>query len=503
MSRIWIGELEVGQKVEMIVRVVRADVQHKKNGAPYLVLTFADRTHKIAAIRWKPSSHECETLPKIKFAHVIGEVQEYNEAQQLVLSSPLTDMGLPDDLSDFLACSPLALSELQSRLHYHIASVRDHRLNALLHSIFVEDKKISSAFAEHPAALENHHAYRHGLLHHTLEVVDMVAAMADQQQQWGGYPVCRDLAVTGALLHDIGKTEEMQEQDFTYEFSAAGSLLGHITLGAVYVARKVAKLRREMIFPEELEQMLLHLISSHHGKGEWGSPKAPMTAEAILIHMADKTSTDLYFVQEAREQAIHGKAFVKQRKLESGFGGVGRFVFVGDVSALEFVDNKSTAEVHSHAFPIPREFRLPILRLINTDEAKNTGIFTRSLPLVGKIAAGQPILHSDSFEGHAHVEASALGSGKGDCYLLRVRGDSMIGDGIMDDDLIVVRHQEHADFGDLIVALLDDEGATVKRLTLEKGKVFLLPSNPAHQPIPVSDLACLKIQGRVIGIARH
>ena len=501
MSRLWISELEVGQKVEMTVRVVRASVQRTRTGEPYLYLTLADRTSKIAAKRWKPSPYECEALPAIKYAQIVGEIQEYNEEQQLVLSSPLLDIGLPDDLSSFFACSPIVLPELQLRLHHHLASVRDARLKALLQSIFVADKKVAAEFAEYPAALDNHHVFRHGLLHHTLEVVDMVAALSDKQQYWGGQFVFRDLAVTGALLHDIGKAEEMREQDFTYEFSGAGSLLGHITLGTVYVARKIAKLRRNMAFPEELEHMLLHLISSHHGKGEWGSPKPPMTAEAILIHMADKLSVDLHLVQEARTQAIGDKAFVKQRKLDSGFVGTGRYVFVGDMNALRLLNDEPAVEEQTQAYPIPREFRLPVLRLVSIEEAEDSATFMRSLPLVGRIAAGQPILHTDSIEGHICVEASALGSGKGDYYLLRVCGDSMTGDDIADGDLIVVRHQEQAEFGDLVVALLE-EGATVKRLIQGKGGVILMPSNPAHQPISVPDFSSLRIQGRVVGIAR-
>jgi 3'-5' exoribonuclease len=507
MSRQCINELEIGHKVDMEVRIVAADVRNKKNGEPYLALTLGDCTGEIEAKHWKLNLKECEAVAMVQFAQVVGNAREYNGAIELHLTQAPRDLGLPQNMSDFLKCSPLSLDELHSRLHQHIASVQDVRLNALLRSIFTEDKEKSEAFMEYPAALGMHHAFRHGLLHHTLEVVDMVAVMADQQIRWGGHPVCRDLAVSGALLHDIGKVEEMQEQNFSYEISEAGSLHGHIMQGAIYVTRKIAKLkhkRPDISFSKELEQMLIHLICSHHGKGEWGSPRPPMTAEAVLIHMADKTSADLYYMEEMHKKAVNGKTVVKQSKLENGFGGQGRYVFVGDMGTLEMIGHEIDGQEEPLAFPIPREFQLPILRLISTDEAEDLRISTRNLPLVGKIAAGQPLLHSDCLDGHLSVEASGLGNGKGLYYLLRVRGDSMTGDGIFDDDLIVVKQQDDADFGDLVVALLmdEDEGATVKRLVQIAGQVFLMPSNPAYPPIPVSDRSALQIQGRVIGIAR-
>lgn len=505
MSRLWIRDLNVGQNVQLEVCILRGEVLKTRNGDDYLALTLSDCTDKIAAKRWKPSTVECETVATVRFARVWGKVDKYEEKPQLVLSRPLQDIGMPADLTDFHRSSPLPLAVLKARLHDHIASVRDPRMHALLEAVFVEDTMFSAAFLEYPAALDNHHAFRNGLLHHTLEVTDVVAATADKQQHWGGKPLHRDLAITGALLHDIGKIEEMRQENFIYEFSDAGSLLGHITLGTIYLARKIAHVRHKkgVGFPAELEQMILHLVSSHHGKGEWGSPKAPMTPEAIVLHMADKTSADLYFIQEARSEADGSKRFVRQRKLDSGFGGVGRFVFVGDMEALRLPDAEVRPVAEPESYPIPKEFRLPVLRLVETAEDESDAhIVTRSLPLYGKIAAGQPLLHSANQEGELRVDVTALGSGRSNYYLLRVQGDSMAGDGIQDGDLIVVRHQEYADYGDLIVALLEDEGATVKRLVREKDRVFLMPSNPMHAPIPVPDPTQLQVQGRVVGIAR-
>jgi len=502
MSRQWIDELEIGQHVDIEVRVVKAEVRSTKNGDPYLDYTIADRTDTIVAKHWSPATQEHQTCSTIRFARVLGKVEEYHGKRQIKLTRSLLDIGLPDDLSDFLTCSPIPVEELRSRLDHYIASVRHSRLNALLRSIFIEDTRRAKAFMEYPAALNNHHAFRHGLLHHTLEVTDMVAAIADRQQRWGGQPLHRDLAITGALLHDIGKLDEMEEQDFSYTISGSGSLLGHIMQGSFYVLRKIVKLRNTMLFSERLEEMVLHMICSHHGQGIWGAPKPPMTAEAILVHMADKASADLYYMEDAKKLAASGQSIVKQSKLDDGFGGKGRYVYVGDMGISEDVYEEVLREDRPLDFSIPEELKLPILRIITGDQIAHSDVLTHSIPLFGKIAAGQPLEYIDDPSEQFCVETSPLCNSKGKHYLLQVSGDSMTGDGILDGDLIVVRHQDHADNGDLVVAQLRDEGATVKRLAQKGGRVFLMPSNPTHLPIPVPNILDLQIQGRVVGIAR-
>src|SRR5579871_513186 len=321
MSRQWIKQLAKGQTVSINVCILHGVVKPTQNNGNLLSLTLCDRTGKIAAVRFQPSDDECEQLATIRYALVRGMVGEYNGKRQIKLSHPLKDIGVPDDLDDLLPCSPVPLPELLARLQSHIASVTEPGLNALLHAVLLENKKLSDRFAQFPAALTYHHAFRHGLLQHTLEVTDVVSAVVDRQHHWRGNPILRDLAVAGALLHDIGKVEEMDQHNHVYEFTPEGNLLGHILLGNLSIARAIARLRKSGIpFSPELEHHLLHLISSHHGKGEWGSPKAPTTMEAVLLHIADKTSTDLYFLQEARSEAEEGITFVKQGKLDSGFG---------------------------------------------------------------------------------------------------------------------------------------------------------------------------------------
>ena len=324
LRRVWIRDLEPGQNVRLQAQVRSVDIRKTKAGSLYLVFTLGDKTGTISAMLWGQGASDCRDLQRVRFAEVHGDVGEYRGRLQLNLAAHPRELSTPDDLSDFLQCSPLPLAELQARLFHHIHSVENGYLHAVLIEVFENNRRLSTRFMEHPAAQSMHHAFRHGLLHHTLEVTDLVASMAERQSRWGWRAVNRDLVVAGALLHDIGKTQELEEADHRYRYSPGGELLGHITLGHLIAARAIAKVRKRSGFPEALEHMLLHLISSHHGNSDWGSPEPPKTMEALLLHAADKTSADLYYFHEAAKQVGEDEQFAKQFKLDPGFSGSGR-----------------------------------------------------------------------------------------------------------------------------------------------------------------------------------
>jgi 3'-5' exoribonuclease len=495
----WISDLKVGQNVHLPVHIVSAEVRNF-NGGRRLDLTLCDKTGTIQAVLWNVQPADLPILQQIRFANVCGDVKEFRDRPQLALTAPPQDIGTPADLSDYLACSPIALPELETRLFRHIDAVENGTLHALLLEVFQRDTELSARFKVLPAAVTMHHAFRHGLLHHTLEVTDLVASMSESQSRWGWRVVNRDLAITGALLHDIGKAHEIDDTGNRYRFSAGGELLGHIALGLLIVARAAAKVHKRQGFPKLLEVMVLHLIASHHGKGEWGSPEPPKTMEALLLHMADKTSADLFYFHEAAAQAGEDDRFAKQFKLDSGFGGDSRRVFVGDIESLLsepanwFVDPDACSVV-------PRTMRLPVLRMvhINWDEEAIAGM--RVLPLVGHIAAGTRVLDAENLEEPMLVEAQQLSEASH--YLLRVKGDSMTGDGIEDGDILVVRQQETADPHAIVVAQVPTDGAVVKRLERTAAGIRLLSSNPAFPPIQVPEPGRLRVQGLVVGIARY
>ncbi len=177
------------------------------------------------------------------------------------------------------------VEQLEQDLHELIATVQSPHLSSLLKRVFAPDSPTWGRFRDAPAAKHYHHAYRHGLLEHSVTVAQAVSALS---AIFAG--VNRDLAVTGALLHDIGKLDTYADTGEGIEMTDAGRLRGEIVLGYTRVRDQIVALGG---FPPELEQALVHIVLSHHGSLEHGSPVAPCTREATLVHMADNLGSKL------------------------------------------------------------------------------------------------------------------------------------------------------------------------------------------------------------------
>ncbi len=212
-----------------------------------------------------------------------------------------------------------SVEQMQSDLHELIATVQSPHLKRLLTVILAEGSPTGSAYRCAPAAKHYHQAYRHGLLEHCLTVAQAVGAIA------ATFPgIDRDVAVTGALLHDIGKIDAYQTRQDAIEMSDAGRLHGEIALGYYRIRRAIERLEG---FPAELERALLHIILSHHGSLQNGSPVVPCTREATLVHMVDNLGSRLGSFDRLQAELADGE-------LWSGFDKViGASAFFGDVGA--------------------------------------------------------------------------------------------------------------------------------------------------------------------------
>jgi 3'-5' exoribonuclease len=228
---------------------------------------------------------------------VSGRASEYQgrpqlEAYKVVAAPP----GLADP-RDFLPSTYRDVDELKGFLRFHIDSVRDADYASMLSLIF-DDAAFFEVFATAPAAKVYHHAYLGGLLEHTVAVAEMCDFVG---QQYGR--IDRDLLLTAAILHDVGKTRELSF-DTAIDFTDAGRFLGHVIQGVTFVTEKAAKLPT---FPEPKLQQLLHCVVSHHGELEWGSPKRPKTIEALILHHVDnldaKVKGFLEIVEGSRDAA--------------------------------------------------------------------------------------------------------------------------------------------------------------------------------------------------------
>jgi 3'-5' exoribonuclease len=253
---------------------VTKGVRSRKDGAPYFALTLADSTGQIEARMW-------ETADAGEFASgdvvkVRGQVCRYNEKLQINVDRIRQAEAAEFDLGDFVPKTARDVDELWAELNSYVESFTDPHLKALLRS-FLDDAEIAAALREAPAAKSMHHAWIGGLLEHVVSLLGICDLAAKH------YGVHRDLLLTGVVLHDIGKLQELR-WGTSFDYTLEGHLLGHITIGVGMIERKMALLPD---FPPALRVLVNHLVLSHHGRYEFGSPKLPMIPEAVLLHYLD------------------------------------------------------------------------------------------------------------------------------------------------------------------------------------------------------------------------
>jgi 3'-5' exoribonuclease len=339
----FIENLNAGERVTSVFAVAKCECRASKNGEQFLSLTLADRTGKIDAKRWRVPEDEAAFVVGLQYIQIDGQVEEYGGKLQISIKAPITDAGTPENLSDFEVCAALPLAELTLRFDAVIDSVRDTRLKALLENIFC-DADFRAKFNVSPAAQNLHHACKHGLLQHTLEVSELADAIARLQQNWGYQGVSRDLVVTGALLHDIGKVYELKQDGASTEYTRSGTLIGHITIGFQMI---IMKSRDIPGFSVNLRDALTHIILAHHGKGEFGSPVTPKMREAQIVSAADDLNVRLYYMTQVAQEAAEGQDFADHWAVE------GRKIYVGplDVQTEEAIQIVATGETEEPSSP--------------------------------------------------------------------------------------------------------------------------------------------------------
>jgi 3'-5' exoribonuclease len=258
--------------------------RHKRDGSSFLRLTLADRAGGLPGIPWDADASGADALEVGRAVHVFGRVGEHPRYGRQITVDDMHDVDPEQGAWDELLSGPARPAHaLEADVGALIASVSDRHLRALLETLLGRDTLSGRRYRQIPAAkYHHHHAYPHGLLDHSLAVATMVAAAAAAHPQ-----IDRDLAVTGALLHDIGKLEAYAVTGGCADLTDAGKLEGEIPLG-YYRVRQAS----EAIpgFPPHRAQALLHILLSHHGRLEFGSPVTPCTREAALVHAMDNPS---------------------------------------------------------------------------------------------------------------------------------------------------------------------------------------------------------------------
>ena len=276
----FVRELVDGQTVDSVFEVRELKRRQKKNGDPFLKLQLGDATGAVEAVVWDGVDEVAAVARPGAAVRVAGRFASdprYGASitVRAVRSAPAEEY----DPSELCEGPPLPYEQMVAGLEELIATVQSPHLRALLDRLLASGSEAGERWRQAPAAKVYHQAYRHGLLEHSLSVAQGVSALA------ATFPgIDRDVAVTGALLHDLGKIEAYEQSGGAIDLSDAGKLQGEIPLGYFRVRRTIEDIEG---FPADVAQAVLHIILSHHGKLEHGSPVVPCTREATLVHMID------------------------------------------------------------------------------------------------------------------------------------------------------------------------------------------------------------------------
>ena len=257
--------------------VVSKQIKPKKTGEPYLALTLGDRSGHLEAKMWDNVEEVLTAFEQDDFLKIKGLVNKYRNRFQLTIHK-LRKLGETEiDFSDYLPKTTRNIDELWQTLADFVASFQNLHLKCLVQA-FMSDPEIAAAYRNAPAAKTLHHAYIGGLLDHVVSLFRSCDLVCRNYPQ-----VNRDLLLTGVFLHDIGKTQELA-YNRSFSYTTRGQLLGHMVIELEMLQAKLALVPD---FPAELKTLLEHLIISHHGQYEFGSPKLPMFPEALLLHYMD------------------------------------------------------------------------------------------------------------------------------------------------------------------------------------------------------------------------
>lgn len=272
--------------------------RQQKNGTSFCTLRLSDRTGQCEAVIWDDAKPQVGSFAVGEVVKIEFDVSSYSGRTQLVVKRLRRAEPHEYLLADFQPHTRHEIDTLWSRLVSSVDSFTDTHLQRLLRS-FLDDPEIAERLRVAPAAKQLHHAWIGGLLEHIVSLLELCDRVCPQ------YPhVHRDLVLSAAVLHDIGKIEELNWQ-LNFDYTLEGQMLGHITLGIAMIERKAATLPD---FPPRLLLMLEHIVLSHHGKYEFGSPKLPMTPEAMLFHQLDDLDAKMFLVRsEVERSAAQGK----------------------------------------------------------------------------------------------------------------------------------------------------------------------------------------------------
>ncbi|RLA91748.1 MAG: HD family phosphohydrolase [Deltaproteobacteria bacterium] len=305
MGRIFINQIEENDRIDAIFLVSSKNMGTTKAGSPFISLKLRDRTGEIDAKIWDDAQNLNKIFNQGDFVRIRAKTVTYQNQLQLQINNINLVKKEDVNLEDFLPCTDKDIESMANELKEIASEIKEKHLKELVF-LFLNDPIFFDKFCHAPAAKGLHHYFIGGLLEHTLSVVKLILLISKHYDF-----LDKDLLITGGILHDIGKIKELHyEKDFDY--TTEGRLIGHIFIGLNMIENKIKKIEG---FPEDIAIQLKHLIISHHGMREFGSPKRPKTLEAILLHYIDDLDAKIEgirsFIKENRNDDTGWTSFNK------------------------------------------------------------------------------------------------------------------------------------------------------------------------------------------------
>jgi len=316
LQSVRVADLRPGMQAGSVFVVKKCVRREQPNGAPFLLFQFSDRTGQINGVLWDERLATDAVVTSGDLAFVQGDVQTYQNTRQIrVRRIELADPAAYD-LSEFLPRSQCDVEALWQRVLTRIDAVEDAFLKRLYHDLF-DDPAFAARYRMAPAGKGWHHAYVGGLLEHAVSMLEIAAVLERQHPAMNA-----DLVTGGVLLHDVGKIDELALRSHI-EYTLSGRLVGHLVQGCMLVGRAMDRIEG---FPEELRLRLLHILVSHHGALDRGSPKVPMTLEAVVVHLIDHLDSQAHGVDAVVARGAGEDGWSENVKLLDRFFYVGRGV---------------------------------------------------------------------------------------------------------------------------------------------------------------------------------
>ncbi len=324
MSRRYIQQLTDGENIDEVYLVSDKQLRANRNGNSFLQLELRDRTGAMSARLWNAGENLFRTFEEGDFLRIKAKVQLFQGALQMILNH--IDKVPPEvvDLVDFMPHTDQDVGKLFEKLRSGVLKMKNFHLRALIECFLMDDDFVRR-YCRAPAGIRNHHAYVGGLLEHVVNMIDAAERLLPL------YPsLDRDLLLAGIFFHDLGKVRELS-YDRVFGYTDEGQLIGHLVIGVEMINERLPQVRdlTGEAFPTELLLRLKHMVVSHHGTYEFGSPKLPMTPEAIALHHLDNLDAKVHsFARDIRADANAESAWTPfnqslQRRLFKGGRGNG------------------------------------------------------------------------------------------------------------------------------------------------------------------------------------